>query len=535
MPVQSPAYLELNKKWKATCKILFGQEIGELSEYREYLTELGYSDPLIHRKSSISGKEITFATTDYCQKAKWMGLSEIDFQKKFEPLSINEVKDIDSVVSAVQERIYYSGDVILGNSKFIEKSSNISDSFYVYESAKASDSKYVAYSDWPKISECIFGSTAAGESNFCIRCNDTFRDTRCFELWGSLNCSDCYYVSGLNGCTNCLFCFSARGIKNAIGNLELPQAKFSGLKAKLLSEIRETLKKEKSLPSLAQIMGKCHDYSGEVKALLKGRIEYEEKKADMAQIETSFSKTCEVVLGKPLHGLSSYSTWLSSHSKKLKTVPSVASGKPVYVGGYAHYFDLPENRLLTEKEALELVKVSRLSEQEASSISIKNVHQKIGKIAYISLDYHDGANINVNESPTYGYSSHIFRTFPVVYSKYSAYTFWARSSEHIFGGAIVFDSNFCLNCYNSVKLQRCLEVDSSRNCSGLYFSHNCENVHDSMFSFNAKNLKNAIGNAELGKEKYAPLKEKLISEIYSELERKKSLKWDIYNLGCFGK
>ncbi|VVB58515.1 Uncharacterised protein [Candidatus Anstonella stagnisolia] len=535
MAGNSPVYEELNRKWKSTCRVLLGEEIGELSEYREYLCELGYSEPLIHRKSSVSGKEITYATPHYCKGAKWVGLSEVDFQKKFEALSINEVKDIDSIVSAVQERAYYCGDVILGNSKFIEKSSNVSDSFYVYECGKVSDTKYAAYSDWPKMCECVFGSSAPGESSFLIRCNDTFRDKRCFELWGSLNSSDCYYVMGLNSCSNCFFCFNARGIKNAVGNLELPADKFSILKEKLLGEIREKLKKDKKLPSVAQIMGRCKDYSGEVKELLKGRVEYEEKSTDMKPIENAFSKTCEVVLGKKLGGLANYSGWLEGHSKGLRTCRSVASGKPVYQGCYAHYSDIPQDRLLVEKEALELLKVSKLEEKDVLGINLENAHEIIGKIAYVSIDYHDGTNVNIIECPTYGYSSHVLRTFPVVYTKYTAYTFWARSSEYVFGGGQLFDSNFCMNCYNSNRLQRCLEVDSSRDCSDLYFSHNCENVRDSMFCFNAKNLQNAVGNAQLGKEKYAPLKEKIVGEMRAELEKGKKLQWDIFNIGCAGK
>jgi len=535
MGENSQAYEEVNKRWKATCRILFGEEIGSLREYKEYLCELGYSQPLMHRKSSVSGAEVTYATADYCRDAKWIGLSEVDFQKKFAPLSINEVKDVDSIVQAVQERVSYCGNVILGNSKFVEKSSNVSDSFYVYECGKVSDSKYVAYSDWPKLSECIFGSSAAGESSFCIRCNDTFRDKRCFELWGTISSFDCYYVMGLHSCSNCLFCFNAKGLKNAVGNLELEKGKFATLKEKLVGEMREKLKKDKRLPSLAQIMGQCRDYSSEIRELLKGRVEYEERKTDLKPIETGFSKTCEVVLGKGIGSMGNYSQWLQKRSKKLKICASVASGKPVYLGGYAHYLDIPEKRLLVEKEVFELLKVCKLEEKDVLKMSMENAHEIIGKIAYISTDYHDGTNVNIIECPTYGYSSHVLRTFPVVYSKYTAYTFWVRSSEYIYGGAMVFDSNFCLSCTNSNRLQRCLEVDASRDCSDLYFSHNCENVRDSMFCFNAKNLQNAIGNAQLGKEKYASLKEKLILEIRGELEKGKGLKWDIFGIGCCGK
>ncbi|MEI6577303.1 MAG: hypothetical protein WCO63_14090, partial [Bacteroidota bacterium] len=66
----------------------------------------------------------------------------------------------------------------------------------------------------------------------------------------------------------------------------------------------------------------------------------------------------------------------------------------------------------------------------------------------------------------------------------------------------LLSSEFNIRCFNSVKLSRCLEADFCRDCSGIYFSHNCENVHDSMFCFNVKNLRHAIGNVEVGREKF---------------------------------
>ena len=55
------------------------------------------------------------------QNAKHMSFDEIDFGRKFEPLCIDDTKDIDSILEAVRERIYYSGNIILGTSQFVEK------------------------------------------------------------------------------------------------------------------------------------------------------------------------------------------------------------------------------------------------------------------------------------------------------------------------------------------------------------------------------------------------------------------------------
>jgi len=57
-------------------------------------------------------------------------------------------------------------------------------------------------------------------------------------------------------------------------------------------------------------------------------------------------------------------------------------------------------------------------------------------------------------------------------------------------------------------------------------------VHDSLFCFNVKNLRNAIGNAPLQPQKYAQIKKAVLEQLAEELEKKKNLKWDIYNIGC---
>jgi hypothetical protein len=102
----------------------------------------------------------------------------------------------------------------------------------------------------------------------------------------------------------------------------------------------------------------------------------------------------------------------------------------------------------------------------------------------------------------------------------------------MFGSALAHNSDFCINAYYSENLSRAFEVDGCSNCSDIYFSHNCENVKDSMFCFNSKNLRNAIGNAQHVPDDYKKMKTSLLEQIVSEIEDKKDLKWDIFNIGC---
>ncbi len=525
----SETYNLLNRAWKSTSRIVFGQEIGELTDYSEWLADM--ADPVFTAKSSISGKEVTFASDQYPKGSKRMGFEEVDFSKRAEPLGMNEIKDIDSLVDAVSERICYTGNMVLGNSKFVEKSSNVSDSYYVYGSSEIGDSKYIAFSSMARLCEYSFGCAAPGESTHTIRCNDTYRSRRCFEFWMSANCTDCYYVFNLNNCSDCFFSFNLRSARHAIGNVKLERLKYLEIKKRLLEQMVGELKDKKKLPSLLDIVKKSDYEPEEAKAAVAGHLSASDgEKTSLTPIDEAFSRASRVLFGTELPGLETYSKWLTKRIQQGEPRKSVLSGRGLFVGNYANYLAVPKERTVTEEDALKLVERSK-SQEGIERILLENAHEFVGKIAYIALDFHDGTNRNVIDCMSYAYSSDAYRCAPCVQIKYSAYNFWPRSSEHIFGNGVLFDSSFCIHCYQSIKLSRCFEVDSSRDCSDCYFCHNCENVRDSMFCFNVKNLKYAVGNVEVGKEEFARLKKLVLEKIVAELAAKKDLKLDIYNIG----
>src|SRR3989338_9310267 len=111
--METQMHLLFEKKWQGLCRLIFNEEIGPLSLYAKWLCEL--NEPIVRRKSCISGKEVAYAIGEYAQDAKWISLDEVDFSKKWEALSINSIKDIESLVEALSERFYYAGNVVLGN------------------------------------------------------------------------------------------------------------------------------------------------------------------------------------------------------------------------------------------------------------------------------------------------------------------------------------------------------------------------------------------------------------------------------------
>jgi len=520
----------MGKRWKSACKVLFGQELGGMEKYVSWLLE--NNDPIVRRKSSLSGKEVSFAAGDYAEGSKWVSFDEVDFGKKSEPISPNDLKDINSLASALQERFSYCGNIILGNSGFVEKSSNISDSFYMNCAGKLGDCKYISHTTLGRLCEDCFGCNGIGESKVCVKCYETFRDNRCLEVWMCQRCSDLYYCHNLSSSQDCMFSFNLKGARNMIGNVQLEQGQYRKIKAALLGQMKDELEAKKRLPSLVELAGSAPihappEFSG-WKAVHEPKMD-----ADIAPIEKAFRNACRVVLGSELPGsVKDYAEWLQRHTQAHEKCASAASGKAVHRRDYCCYFLIPRNRLLTAAEAQSLGPSLKMNGEELGRLNFDSIPQSLGNIAYFASEYLDGTNRNLIECATSTDSSSCLRCSPVIYSKYCAYSFWPRSCEHAFGCQTIFDSEFCINCYQSVKLKRCAECDNCRDCSDSYFCHNAENCRDCMFCFNVKNLKFAIGNAEVGREKFMEAKEALLKWMNESLSKTHGLKTDIYNVGC---
>jgi hypothetical protein len=56
-----------------------------------------------------------------------------------------------------------------------------------------------------------------------------------------------------------------------------------------------------------------------------------------------------------------------------------------------------------------------------------------------------------------------------------------------------------------------------------------------MFCWNAKGKRYAIGNAQLQPEQYRKIKDILIEQMADEILKKKELRYDIFNIGCYNK
>ncbi len=242
--------MDMDGSFATTCRILFGTEIGNLSEFRPYLMEI--VEKPFKAKSFLSGKDVYLARQHYSAAASFADITEMHGEKM--ELDINDLKDIDSLRNALSEKFCYCGNKNLGTSIGIEESDACNDSMWVLHSQNVISSKGVAYSNGVRESEAVFGCQLGGEVAFSMRSQIFFYSKRCFETYVSERCSDSYFCFDLRNCSECMFSFNQTGNRHCIGNVELLKEEYFSLKKKLVSEIAEGLTKSKKYPSLFELV-----------------------------------------------------------------------------------------------------------------------------------------------------------------------------------------------------------------------------------------------------------------------------------------
>lgn len=247
-----------------------------------------------------------------------------------------------------------------------------------------------------------------------------------------------------------------------------------------------------------------------------------------SEIETAFQETTKILFGKKLPNIQDYRTWLLEYVGRSLHTKSQVSNNIVYVPDILFFSSIKKN-IVTLEESVELGK-RQLSEEAVLSLNLANASEKLKDIKYLTSDVMLGQNQDLKDTSTCMNAQHCLDGVWYIYSKCDAYCFWPRESEHCFGSHYLFASNFSIKCHNSVKLARCFELSDCSSCTDCYFCHNCENLNNCMFCFNAKSLRYAIMNVEIGREVYLKIKDKIIGEIASKIEKDKKLDLSIYNL-----
>ncbi|MGV8176243.1 MAG: hypothetical protein ACP5NX_00375 [Candidatus Bilamarchaeaceae archaeon] len=520
----SGTYDALNKAWKSTCKVLFNSELGELEDYHDYLSDSPYM--FKEARSTVSGKKVILSSRRYADGSKVLSQDEISYDKP-EKLSINDIKDLDSLLDAVSDRFRYAGNKTFGNSKFIEDGDNCTDSFYVYRSATVIESKYVAYSSMVRSnSEYIFGSGPLFSSSHLLKVEGAEGLSRAFNSGMITHSSDIFSSFNCRDCNNIMFSFNLRSKRNCIGNLELPKEKYAGLKTKLVGEIRDYIIKNKTFPFIGMVNGLPD--TERLKTANVKKIEI--PKTDIAPVEKTFSETASLVFGKPLSPIDKYAPYLSNGMEKVEETTSAFGNKLHYSNLWSNW-GIQKGRMVSCFEAYDVAGV-KLTEEEAS-VPLDQLMKNLEKVALYAVDMFEGDSRNNRGVPIQYYATDCYNTCDSTFSKRCAYCNFIKDCDSVFG-SLIYDQgcSFSMRVHNCVNVTSSLEMDGCKNCHRSMFCHNCEGLSDCLFCFNTKNKSYAIGNVEVGRESYMKIKKLVVDELLGRLEKKGTFGLDIFSMGA---
>ncbi len=515
----------INSYFKSVSKVLFGKEIGELEEFEPYLKETMF--PYSMEKSSVSGKEVMLGGNLYKPNGKCLSQDEV---KSFgtAPLSINDIKDIDSLRKAAIERFHFCGNKLFGTTINTGRVDNCIDSSDVYFSHNIYKVKRAAYCSYLREANHVFGVAAFPMAEYCMRCLEGIKILRGFETFYATNASDIYYSFNCDGCSECIFAYNLKHKKNIIGNLQLQKDQYLALKKKLVTEIANELIRKKRIFSIADVA----NYGLAQKE--KDREVIMPDSSVPFPIEKAFNQTSKLVLEKELHKLSNYKKWLSNAPMRVKKVKG-AKGTVTFKTGFPISKDMAASRLLPLDKAL-ASSANHIQIKENEQLTLQEIVKRVAKTAYFTHEYLYGRSDGTVDTPCIFDAVNTFGIWDGTNAKLSAYGTWVIESEYMFGGHYwLLQSKFCINIHDSTNLTMCLETDSSYSSKSCYFCHNVENCENCLFCFNVKGLRYAVCNQEVGKEQYSRVKKILLDYIHKQLEKSKTVDFDIFTIAKWGR
>ena len=511
-------HARMDSAWRSACRVIFGREIGPLGRYRAWF---GRSAPRgAKRKSHISGKEVSVAFDAFSQGARVASVEELAMNRGY-GVSVNDMKDVDSLLSALSEKCEYAGNRHLGNSAFVESSDIVLDSQYVSNSTNIAESQYVDSSFMiRKGSKHIFGCGALGEGEFLVRMFDSYSLKRCFE--GSIvgTSSDCHFCHNVLGSHEMMFCFGQRNRSYCIGNTQLSKEQYLELKRKILGEVADILEKEGSFPAL-------HELVPNSPCAASLTLAPEKQVQNMAPIEKGFAATYNILLRRQPGSIKEYEKWLTERTIGVHSAATPFGAQTFVPDSMPVLKEFPGQRLVTARESSEL---SRLQMPKNCMTGLEGVLSALPDVAFFTPELRDGQNSNIIACPHAYCVVNAYKGYDAVNAENVALSSMALNSKYVYGCHRVLESQFSLKCYNSQYLNRCMELDSCNKCADSYFCHNSEALTDCMFCFNMKGARHSVGNTALPKDQYASVKAALVGQIADELGRNKSLKISVFGI-----
>jgi hypothetical protein len=466
---------------------------------------------------------VIVASDFYRKDAKFISQDELDFKKQAAPLPIDEIKDIDSLLAAIEERAVYAGNKFLGKSENLTDADTCTDAVHVYRSHNITGARYVAYSSYVRYgSEYVFGSGWFLRSKYLIRCLGADNLTRSFECYICPGCSDAFFGFNNWASSHIMFSFNQRSKHYCLGNNELPKDKYFVLREKLIAESREYIEKHKTFPSLFEPAPMDPKHRARLLAKAPKRKREPE---DLKPIDDAFKSTSRIIFGTEIGTMEQNHNLLAERA----TIPQKTTtffGNPTYFSPVFFFNQVPKDRMICkEEEALAAAQKIDVADDDLAAVM-----KKIGNIAFYRIDMDEGHVSNLINTPIAYHGINALYVCDLTYGKNCAYCTYGLNDEAVFGCFRTIHSKYSIRCESCYNVTGCFELDACSNCSNSMFCHNCEGLDNCLFCFNTKSLRYAVGNVEVGREEFLRIKKLVISAVLDGIKKDGKIPFDIFDL-----
>ncbi|MCL6089241.1 MAG: hypothetical protein M1530_03735 [Candidatus Marsarchaeota archaeon] len=238
----------IEQAFETASKVILGRPLSGLTNYEAWLqTRLR---PVRRHKSAVSAQLVYDPPLVFYAPASRRAVKQAEAlelgRRQLEREEASALT-LDNAAQKLEPLRYHSSDAITGTNTEMEECSLYIDSSYCFRTYSTVNSKFCAYSFWPRDSEYMFGCDSVFHSRFCLKCYNSVNLTRCFEVSHSSNSSDCLFCHNIDACAECLFCTNAKALRYAVFNRQYPKEEYLRIKKLVLDEIGLKLEKDKKL------------------------------------------------------------------------------------------------------------------------------------------------------------------------------------------------------------------------------------------------------------------------------------------------
>ncbi len=237
-------------------------------------------------------------------------------------------------------------------------------------------------------------------------------------------------------------------------------------------------------------------------------------------INDAWIGACRVVLGGEVGGLEQFAPYLTKYIESPVERVSALSGHALSVSfpSYPAEASFISN---DEMARYNQMKKARLDINQVKDID--SVLEALREQIIYSGNIVIGNSREVSESDSIANSQFVHRSVRIYDSKYVAYSSDVRYGDHVFGCDKGPAPKFMISSTHTHKSVRGFENIKIIMASDAYYCANLEECQNCLFTFNQKSRRHLISNCQFAPDEYAKLKAKLLEDVRSRLEQKKSV------------